>query len=201
MTEGSPAPLVLVLTGPSGVGKDSVFDRMVERGIPMARPATMTTRAPRSTEQEGVNHYFRTPEQFEQAFASGELLERSGEYGKQYGVPRQSVREALATGNDVIIRVDIRGAESLRDLLPGALFICLIPERLSDLATRLDGRATETAEERAKRLAMAPDEIERASRFCAMVVNPEGHLDVTVDAILRLMEAERGRPDRAPVVV
>lgn len=200
MTEVTP-PLVVVLTGPSGVGKDSVFDRMVARGVPMARPATMTTRAPRPGEREGVNHYFVSPEEFERAFAAGELLERSGEYGKQYGVPRRSVREALATGNDVVIRVDIRGAESLRQLLPDALFICLIPERLSDLASRLDGRGTETAEDRVKRLAMAPDEIERASRFCAMVVNPQGRLDDTVDEILRLIEAERGRSGRVPVVV
>ena len=198
MTE-TPAPLVIVLTGPSGVGKDSVFDRMVERGVPMARPATMTTRAPRSGEVEGVHHYFVTPEEFERAFAAGELLERSGEYGKQYGVPRRSVREALATGNDVVVRVDIRGAESLRGLLPDALFICLIAERMNDLASRLEGRGTESAEERAKRLAMAPDEIERASRFCAMVVNPEGRLDDTVDEILRLIEAERARPGRPPV--
>ncbi len=198
MTE-TPAPLVIVLTGPSGVGKDSVFDRMVGRGVPMARPATMTTRAPRSGEVEGVHHYFVTPEEFERAFAAGELLERSGEYGKQYGVPRRSVREALATGNDVVVRVDIRGAESLRGLLPDALFICLIAERMNDLASRLEGRGTESAEERAKRLAMAPDEIERASRFCAMVVNPEGRLDDTVDEILRLIEAERARPGRPPV--
>ena len=200
MTE-TPAPLVIVLTGPSGVGKDSVFDRMVERGVPMARPATMTTRAPRSGEVEGVHHYFVTPEEFERAFAAGELLERSGEYGKQYGVPRRSVREALATGNDVVVRVDIRGAESLRGLLPDALFICLIAERMNDLASRLEGRGTESAEERAKRLAMAPDEIERASRFCAMVVNPQGRLDDTVDEILRLMETERGRPGRGPIAV
>lgn len=200
MSEAS-TPLVVVLTGPSGVGKDSVFDRMVARGVPMARPATMTTRGPRPGEREGVNHYFVTPEEFERAFAAGELLERSGEYGKQYGVPRRSVREALATGNDVVIRVDIRGAESLGQLLPDALFICLIPERLSDLASRLDGRGTETAEDRAKRLAMAPDEIERASRFCAMVVNPQGRLDDTVDEILRLIEADRVRPGRKMVVV
>lgn len=200
MAEASP-PLVIVLTGPSGVGKDSVFDRMVERGVPMARPATMTTRAPRSGEEEGVHHFFVTPEAFERAFAAGELLERSGEYGKQYGVPRQSVRRALATADDIVIRVDIRGAESLRELLPDALFICLIAERMGDLASRLEGRGTETAEERAKRLAMAPDEIERASRFCAMVANPEGRLDDTVDEILRLMETERGRPGRGPVVV
>ena len=200
MTE-APPPLVVVLTGPSGVGKDSVFDRMVERGVPMARPATMTTRAPRPGEREGVNHYFVTPDDFERAFAAGELLERSGEYGKQYGVPRRSVREALATGKDVVIRVDIRGAESLRELLSDALFICLIPERLNDLASRLDGRGTETSEDRAKRLALAPDEIERASRFCAMVVNPQGRLDDTVDEILRLIEAERALPGRKAVAV
>lgn len=199
MTETT--PLVIVLTGPSGVGKDSVFDRMVERGVPMARPATMTTRAPRPGEQEGVHHYFVTPEEFERAYAAGELLERSGEYGKQYGVPRQSVRAALATGKDVVVRVDIRGAESLREMLPEALFICLIAERMNDLASRLEERGTESAEERARRLAMAPDEIERASRFCAMVVNPQGRLDDTVDEILRLIADERARPGRAPIAV
>ncbi len=167
----------------------------------MARPATMTTRAPRAGEQEGIHHYFVTPERFEAAFAAGELLERSGEYGKQYGVPRTSVREALATGDDVVIRVDIRGAESLRELLPDALFICLMPRRLVDLVLQLDERGTEDAVERASRLEKAPGEIERALHFCAMVVNPRGRLDESVDEILRLIEAERGRSDRPPSVV
>jgi guanylate kinase len=197
----TPPPLVIVLTGPSGVGKDAVFDQMVKRLIPMARPATMTTRAPRPGEDEGVHHYFVTPEAFERAFAAGELLERSGEYGKQYGVPRHSVRTALATGDDVVIRVDVRGAESLRELIPGALFICLMPQRVGDLVVRLDQRATEDAIERVSRLEKAPGEIERAFHFCSMVVNPQGRLDETVDEILRLMDEERRRPGRPPISV
>ena len=200
MTEALP-PLVVVLTGPSGVGKDSVFDRMVARGVPVARPATMTTRDPRPGEQEGVHHYFVTPDQFRQHVAAGELLEHAEVYGNLYGVPRKAVRAALDSGRDVVVRVDIQGAETLHALLPEALFVCLTADGIDDLRERLLRRQTESPEDIERRLSIARAEIEQAGRFCSMVVNRESRLDDTVDEILRLIEAERARPGRKPITV
>ena len=195
----SATPLVVVLTGPSGVGKDAVVNRAQERGEPLVRPATMTTRRPREGEVEGVHHYFVTREAFLAQLAEGELLEHAEVYGNLYGVPRRSVRVALATGKHVIIRVDIQGAEALRDILPDALFVALEPSSNGALRDHLEGRASETAEQVERRLAIAADELARARAFCRPLENVEGDLDATVDAFLRLIECEQGRDGRTAV--
>lgn len=198
---GDPPPVIVVLTGPSGVGKDSVVDRLVEIGVPVVRPATMTTRAPRAGEQEGVHHYFVDGDGFRAAVDSGELLEHAEVYGQWYGVPRKAIRAALESGTHVVIRVDIQGAETLHQLLPGALFICLEPGDADDLDQRLAERGTEAAEDRARRVAAARAEIERARRFCRVVVNRDGALAEAVDAVARLIDAEWRRPGRTPVAL
>jgi len=188
-----------VLTGPSGVGKDAVVNRADERGAPVVRPATMTTRAPRDGEVEGVHHYFVTREEFRDNLAAGELLEHAEVYGNLYGVPRKSVRSALATGRHVIIRVDVQGAESLLQVLPDALFVALEPPTIDALESHLAGRGSETPEQVRRRLDIASAEIARARAFCVPLVNVEDDLDATVDAFLALLEAERARPGRIPV--
>lgn len=195
----APPPLVVVLTGPSGVGKDAVVNRADERGVPVVRPATMTTRAPRTGEQEGVHHYFVTREEFRANVEAGELLEHAEVYGNLYGVPRKSVRAALATGRHVIVRVDVQGAESLLQVLPDALFVALEPATTDALEAHLAGRGSETPEQVRRRLDIAAAEIARARAFCVPLVNIEGDLDATVDAFLELIAAERVRPGRVPV--
>lgn len=194
-------PLVVVLTGPSGVGKDAVVNRADERGEAVVRPATMTTRAPRTGEVEGVHHYFVTREEFLAHVEAGELLEHAEVYGNLYGVPRKSVRAALATGKHVIVRVDVQGAESLRTVLPDALFVALEPASPDALEAHLRERASETEEQVQRRLRIAQEEIERARDFCRPLVNVEGDLDATVDAFLALIAREQARPDRAVVRV
>ena len=193
--------MVIVLTGPSGVGKDVLIDRLAKRGLDVVRPATMTTRGPRAGEIEGTHHYFVTREEFARHLASGELLEHAEYDGNLYGVPRRSVRAALATGADVVLRVDVQGAGSLRPLLPGALFLCLEPENVEVLRRHLLLRGSETAEQVAHRLATAQAEIERARAICVAIRNVEGNLDATADAVLALIEGERGRPGRVPVEI
>lgn len=195
------APLVVVLSGPSGVGKDAVIARMRQRGFNVALPATMTTRAPREGEQDGVHHLFVDERGFEQALEEGELLEHALVYGNRYGVPRSQVRLHLERGSDVIIRVDIQGAESLREVLPGALFLFLVPDDPSHLESHLRERDAESSEQIALRLAEAASETERARAFATVVENVEGDLDATVDRVAALMAAERQRPDREPVAV
>lgn len=202
MTAAAPrTPLVIVLTGPSGVGKDVLIDRLEASGVPVERPATMTTRAPRAGEREGVHHFFVRREAFLRNLAAGELLEHAEVYGNLYGVPRASVRAALASGRHVVIRVDVQGAETLRGVLPGALFLSLEPETLDALRDHLQGRASETGEQIERRLATARDEITRARVFCVPVKNIEGDLDATARCVRDLIEREQARPDRVPVTV
>ena len=200
-SDPSPPPLVIVLTGPAGVGKDALVDRLVEVGVPVERPATMTTRAPRAGELEGVHHYFVDRPEFQRNLDAGELLENAEVYGNLYGVPRKSVRAALASGRHVVIRVDVQGAESLRAVLPGALFVSLEPESIEVLRAHLVARATEPDDVIARRLAIAADEIERARAFCVPITNVEGNLDATVTAVRNLLALEQGRPGREMVAV
>ena len=122
-------------------------------------------------------------------------------YGNLYGVPRKSVRAALKTGKHVIVRVDVQGAESLREVLPDALFIALEPTTEQALEAHLNGRGSETPEQMQRRLDIAADEIARARTFCLPLVNIEGDLDATVDAFLALLASEQARPGREPVQV
>jgi guanylate kinase len=194
-------PIVIVLTGPSGVGKDALIDHLNEHNVGVVRPATMTTRAPRAGEVEGTHHYFVSREEFARQLAAGELLEHAEYDGNLYGVPRRSVREALETGQHVVIRVDVQGAESLRGLLPSALFLSLEPDHLDVLRQHLAQRGTETPEQIERRLATAREEIARARLFCEQVRNIEGDLDATVAAVQALIDREQARTDRAPVEV
>lgn len=193
------APLVIVLTGPSGVGKDVLIDRLEALGVPVIRPATMTTRAPRVGEVEAVHHYFVDRETFLRNVDAGELLEHAEVYGNLYGVPRKSVRQALTSGRHVIIRVDVQGAESLRPLLSGALFLSLEPESIDALRHHLEARGSESVEQIERRLSIARDEIARARSFCVAVRNIEGDLDATVQAVRELITLEQARPGRVPL--
>jgi guanylate kinase len=194
-------PIVVVLTGPSGVGKDAVVNRMRERGFPIVRPATMTTRAPRDGEVEGEHHLFVSRDRFHKAVVAGELLEHAEVYGNLYGVPRSSVQHALDSGHHVVIRVDIQGAETLRGILPDALFVALEPASLEALERHLEHRGSETDQDIERRLAIALEEIERARAFCVPILNVEGDLDATVDRVTALIEREAARGDGAPVRV
>ena len=200
MTTG-PIPLVIVLTGPSGVGKDALIGRIVERGFPIVRPATMTTRAPRSGEMEGVHHYFVTREEFLSNLDRGELLEHAEVYGHLYGVPRMAVRRALESGLNVLIRVDVQGAETLHGLLSGALFLALEPDGIDALQHHLQARGSESPEQIERRLAVARSEMERARQVCHPIRNVEGNRDATVDQVLAVIEEERRKGQVQEVVV
>jgi guanylate kinase len=199
--DGLRRPLVVVLSGPSGAGKDALMHRMRERGLPIAVPATMTTRPPRAGEVDGVHHLFVSPGEFHRHLAEGDLLEHAEVYGNLYGVPRSEVRRALDSDRHVMIRVDVQGAAALRDVLPAALFLFLVPDNLAHLEEHLRGRGSETAAEMRRRLDIAEREMAEADRFDHVVVNVEGNLDATVDAAWAIIEREAARADREPVEV
>lgn len=191
----APPPLLVVLSGPSGVGKDAVLRRLRESGFPLGSVVTATTRPRRPQEKEGkegADYHFVSSERFEQMKQNGELLEWAQVYGHWYGVPRQSVREVMGQGKDTIIKVDIQGAATLKGLLPEAVFIFLAPPRMEELVDRLRHRHTESPGELAVRLNKATEEMKLQERFDYVVVNDE--VEKAVGQILAIITAEKCRP-------
>ena len=187
-------PLVVVISGPSGVGKDVMIERMIESGrLGFHFTVTATTRAPRTGEQDGINHHFVTVDDFVNLIATDDLLEWAQVYGNYYGVPKKQVRDALAADNHVIIRVDVQGAKRLREIIPDALLIFIIPPSLDVLKMHLENRGVDTEAEMTKRLAAATEEIDQASLFDFTVTNEENQLDDTVDNVVAIIESESQR--------
>lgn len=192
------SPLLIVISGPSGAGKDSVLRRMKERGLPFHFVVTATTRARRPEEVEGRDYFFVTRDRFAEMIERQELLEHALVYGEYKGIPKLQVREALASGQDVVMRVDVQGAETVRSLCPEALLIFLSPATEEELAGRLSRRRTEKPEALALRIATARQELRRLDLFDYFVINADDRLDAAVDTIIAIIEAEhhRTRPRR-----
>lgn len=186
-------PLVVVISGPSGVGKDTLIERMSELGHDHHFTVTATTRPPRPGEQDGVNHHFLDRDVFINMIAKDELLEWAEVYGNYYGVPKQQVRDALARGQHVLIRVDVQGARRLRQLLPEALQIFVMPPSMMVLRGRLKARGVNTKEDMETRLDAASEEIAASEAFDYCVVNEEGLLDDAVRQVSEIFEKESRR--------
>jgi guanylate kinase len=187
-------PIVVVISGPSGVGKDVMIDRMIESDrIGFHFTVTATTRDPRPGETDGINHHFVTVDEFINQIAADDLLEWAQVYGNYYGVPKKQVRDALAAGNHVILRVDVQGAKRLSEIIPEALLIFIIPPSLDVLKSHLQKRGVDTEAEMTKRLEAATEEISQASLFDFTVTNEEGRLDDTVDQVVEIIESESQR--------
>ena len=192
------SPLLIVISGPSGVGKDTVLQRMKECGLPFHFVVTATTRPQRPGEVDGVDYFFLTHDQFADMIEHNELLEHAIVYNDYKGIPKQQVRQALASGQDVVMRIDVQGAETIRSLCPDALLIFLSTETEEELIGRLSQRKTETPEGLKLRIATARQELKRLELFDYFVVNADLKLDSAVDTILAIIEAEhhRTRPRR-----
>ncbi len=188
-----PEPLLIVISGPSGVGKDSVLNRMKERGLPFHFVVTATTRSIRPEEVNGHDYFFLTSDQFAHMIENNELLEYAIVYNDYKGIPKQQVRDALSTGMDVIMRIDVQGAATIRKLVPNAVLIFLTTESEEDMVYRLQNRRTETPEGLKLRIATARQELKRAHEFDYAVVNKQSHLDQTVDDISAIISAEHHR--------
>jgi guanylate kinase len=195
-------PMLIVLSGPSGVGKDSVLSRMKERGLPFHYTVTATTRPRREVRPEDHEFLrFLTNEEFDALLLEDGLLEHANVYGKSYGVPKEPVKRALESGKDVIMRVDVQGAASIRRVAPSALLIFLAPRSMDELRARLHARALDDREAVERRLAKASEEMARSTEFDSIVINEDGALEGTVDRIIEIIEEERARPDREAVVL
>jgi guanylate kinase len=189
----NPQPLLIVISGPSGVGKDSVLHGLKQRNLPMHFVVTATTRPRRENETHGVDYFFVSKDEFAQMIEHEELIEYAIVYNDYKGIPKQLVREALASGQDVVMRVDVQGAASVRKLAPEAVPIFLTTESEEALVRRLKSRQTETAEDLTLRIATARQELKRAAEFDYVIVNADGHLDKTVDTVVAILQAEHHR--------
>ena len=186
-------PLLIVVSGPAGVGKDSVIQQMKERGLPFHFVVTATDRPARAAEIDGVDYIFVTTEQFAEMIRGEELLEHATVYGQHKGIPKQQVRDALESGRDVIMRLDVQGARTIRQLSSEALLIFLAPVSAEELRQRLHTRGTDSQEQIKQRLATAHEEAKRLPEFDYVVFNPEGQLDQAVDDVLSIIRAEHCR--------
>jgi len=188
-----PNPLLIVISGPSGVGKDSVVQRMKERGFPFHFVVTATTRDRRENEVHGRDYLFVSKEEFARMIDENELIEYAIVYGDYKGIPKAQVRDAFASGQDVIMRIDVQGAETVRKLAPNALLIFLTCESEEELEKRLRERKTESADSLALRIATARKEFQRLDAFDYVIVNQDFHLDDTVDKVRSIITAEHLR--------
>ena len=186
-------PLLIVLSGPSGVGKDTMIQKMKERGLPFHFVVTATTRAPRPEEQHGMDYFFFSKDEFADMIEKDELLEYAIVYNDYKGIPKQQVREALASGKDVMMRIDVQGAATIRKLCPQALLIFLTTQDEDELVSRLTARKSESPEGLKLRIATARQELKHLDQFDYVVVNPQAHLHETVDTIEAIIHAEHHR--------
>jgi len=183
--------ILFVLSGPSGVGKGTVLDRLFETYNGINYSVSMTTREPRQGEVEGKDYFFVSEEEFTEIMDRDGFLETARVHGNYYGTPRSYVEETLAKGEDIILEIDIQGANQIRDIFPEAVFIFLKPPSLEALSRRLDKRGTESRKSREIRLENAKAEMAEADKFDHVVLNDK--LDNAVVKLKAIIEREKER--------
>ncbi|GHO45473.1 guanylate kinase [Ktedonospora formicarum] len=193
--------LLFVLSAPSGTGKDTVIKVLKEQGMDFHVVASVTTRAPRIGESEGNPYHFVDTDTFDRLVASDELLEYANVHGNWYGQPKQPIREHLSQGRDVLLKIDVQGAATVRQKLPGAIFLFLAPGSFEELAHRLTNRQTETEAEKQRRLLDAQDELAQREQYDYVVENRQGHLDQAVEQVRAIMLAEHCRTHQKHITI
>ena len=186
--------VLYILSGPSGVGKDTVIKRLFEREPNLKYSVSMTTRDKRPGEEEGVDYFYKTKEEFEQLMEQGELLEYAKYVDNYYGTPRRYVEEMLEKGYNVFLEIEVQGALQVKESFPDGVFIFLIPPSLEELKRRIIGRGTETEESVMNRLQEAQKELKMMGEYDYLVVNDD--VEVAVDNILSIIESEHCKKER-----
>jgi guanylate kinase len=176
-------PLVIVISGPSGVGKDVVIDAIIGKSRNFHHIVTATTRQKRPGEVDGVDYHFLSKAEFRRKIDAEEFLEYAEVYGNYYGVLKSEVQRALQDGKDVILKVDVQGAATLKKVIPGALFIFLAPPSIEDLLERMKKRNADTDEAMRVRINKAREEMESGKLFDHSVTNMRNNLDRTVNTV------------------
>lgn len=186
--------ILLVLSGPSGVGKGTVCAALRARETEVVYSVSATTRSPRQGEEEGVNYFFRTREQFESMIESDDLLEWAEYCGNYYGTPREFVRRTLESGRDIILEIEVQGALKVREKFPEGVFIFLLPPSLDELESRITNRGTESEEVIVERMRTARDELQLIEHYDYAIVNDR--VEAACDRIEAILTAEHCKRDR-----
>jgi guanylate kinase len=202
LLQGGPVqPLMLVISGPSGVGKDALLARLRQLDEPFHFVVTATSRPPRPSECDGVDYFFYDTAGFESLIAQNELVEWAEVYGHYKGIPKHSIRSGLESGRNVILRIDVQGAATLKRLVPGAIQIFLAPGSMDELRQRLDNRGTETPEQFMRRMQHAEREMAQVTAFDYVVFNRAERLDEAVAQIRAIIVAEQQRVRPRRIVI
>lgn len=189
LSQGRPG-ILFVLSGPSGVGKDAVIGHLKEHKVPLHYTVTCTTRSVRPGEVQGVHYHFVSAACFADMKSHGDLLEFARVHGNEYGTPLAQVRDALASGKDVLLKIDVQGAAQVKQRAPNAVFIFLAPPSMAELICRLTGRQTESQAELEMRIANAYEEMKHLPEYDYVVVNYADRLDEAVRSIQAIIAAE-----------
>jgi guanylate kinase len=191
--------LLVVMSGPSGVGKDSIIRRLRSRMPDLVFAVTATTRPPREGEVPGKSYFFVTQEQYHARLDGGELLAPANVHGRWYGAPLEPIRRALHEGRDVLLKIDVQGAIQVRRRLPQAVFVFVAPPSVEELIQRLQSRHTESKAELERRVRDARFEMEQLPHYDYVIVNRREDLDDAVDQMSCIVTAERLRAHRQPI--
>jgi guanylate kinase len=194
-------PLLIILSGLSGAGKDSVLTGLKKSACPLEVIVTVTTRPRRHNEKDGVDYSFVSPARFQELIDTHQMLEWANVYGNRYGSLKEPVKKALAGGKDVIIKVDVQGAAAYKKIVPQAVFIFLAVPTIEECAPRLKQRSTESQAELALRLQTARQELEKLPIFDYLVINRHNELDKAVADIEAIIKAEKCRVTPREIVL
>ncbi|MGN0941749.1 MAG: guanylate kinase [Selenomonadaceae bacterium] len=179
---------LIVVSGPSGAGKDTICSAFLEREKNIAYSVSATTRAPRAGEVDGKNYYFVTREQFESMKEHDELLEWAEVYGNYYGTPIKKIQEKIAAGQDILLEIDTQGAMNVKRRFPNGVFVFILPPSLDELQRRIRGRGTEDEKTIEKRLGASVGEIKMASDYHYVIINDE--VETAVEKLMAIVTAE-----------
>ena len=193
--------LVIVISGPSGVGKDATIARLKQSGLKFHHVVTSTTRNKRPGESDGVDYFFISRDKFQEGIGKDEFLEYAEVYGNYYGVPKSEVRRGLSKDADVLIKVDVQGAVTLKKKIPGAVFIFLLPPSAEDLHQRIRRRKADTEKDVGLRMGMLTEELKSLSFFDYAVINHNNDLDKTVTTVKAIISAEKCRVKRRSITI
>jgi guanylate kinase len=194
-------PRVIVISGPSGVGKDTVIEHLRDAYPEAHFAVTATTRPRRPGEIDGIHYFFLDPTTFAERLDHGEFMESAIVYNHRYGVPKGPVRLALQRGQDVIIKVDVQGAATIRELIPGGTFIFLAPESMDELLQRLQSRKSDDPDVLMARFMAADRELRRAREFDFVIFNERERLDRTISQLCSIIDAEHHRTDQPEILL
>jgi guanylate kinase len=194
-------PRLVVISGPSGVGKDTVIERLRDAYPEAHFAVTATTRPRRPGEIDGVHYFFLDPTTFAERLAQGEFMESAVVYSHRYGVPKAPVRQALQRGQDVVIKVDVQGAATIRELVPHGIFVFLAPESMDELLQRLQSRKSDDPDVLMARFMAADRELRRAQEFDYLIFNERERVDRTINQLCAIIDAERHRIDQPEIVI